>query len=272
MSKGKLAVLLLALGPVTCHQAILTAPPGSSVTLFANPEFIPANGGVSIITAVVIEPAGTPVPDGTIVQFFTNLGRIDEQGKTNDGVARVNLVSDSRSGTATVVGVSGGGAVAPPSPSPTPTAGTSGVSGVSAMGLPEAAGSAQSASAQSINNSGSVTVVIGSALPKLVIVTAVPTRIERTDPRESFIIANVFDENGNPVANVPVIFTIEGTPDPADTERMVSESAPRFTDNNGRAEDVMKTKYGLSAPQKTVTVRARTPIKDVEGTVEVTIN
>ena len=90
---------LLAAGlQLMCHQVILTAPPGSTITLIANPGFISANGGVSVISALVFEPAGTPVPDGTVVQFFTNLGRIDEQGKTNDGVARVNLVADSRSG------------------------------------------------------------------------------------------------------------------------------------------------------------------------------
>lgn len=241
MSKASAAFLLLALSQVTCHQAIVTAPPGSTITLVANPPFIPANGGVSVISAVVIEPAGTPVPDGTVVQFFTTLGHIDEQGKTNDGVARVNLVSDSRSGTAQVIGVSGGPA---PTPSGSPAPGPSG------------------------SGSGSVTVVIGSALPTLVIVTAEPIRIEKTDPRESFIIANVFDENGNTVANVPVIFTIDG--DPA-TERMVSEGAPRFTDNSGRAEDVMKTKYDLKAAQKVVTVRATTA-NGITATTLVTIN
>ncbi len=68
-----------------------------------------ANGGVCVITAIVTEDnTGTPVPDGTVVQFFTNLGRIDDQAKTKDGVARVNLVSDSRSGDATITVVSGG--------------------------------------------------------------------------------------------------------------------------------------------------------------------
>lgn len=227
MSKGKLALLLLALAHVTCHQAILTAPPESTITLVANPTFIVANGGVSVISALLIEKAGTPVPDGTVVQFFTNLGRIDEQGKTNDGVARVNLVSDSRSGLASITAVSGPAAVTKDD-----------------------------------------LVAIGSVLPDLVIVTAEPIRIERTDPRESFIIANVFDERGNPVANVPVIFTIDGTPD---TERMVSESSQRFTDNNGRAEDVMRTKYDLNAAPKVVTVRATTA-NDITATTLVTIN
>jgi adhesin/invasin len=49
-----------------------------------------------------------------VVQFFTTLGRIQEQGKTNDGVARVNLTSDSRSGNATVTAISGAAEVDSP--------------------------------------------------------------------------------------------------------------------------------------------------------------
>lgn len=103
----------LVLAHVTCNQVILTAPPGSTLLLSINPEFIPAHGGVAVVSALVIEPTGTPVPDGTVVQFFTTLGRIDEQGKTNDGVARVNLTSDARSGTAQVTAFSGDAADGP---------------------------------------------------------------------------------------------------------------------------------------------------------------
>jgi len=53
------------------------------------------------------EPAGTLVPDGTEVLFFTNLGRIDPVGKTVRGVAAVNFVSDARSGVASVTAMSG---------------------------------------------------------------------------------------------------------------------------------------------------------------------
>lgn len=99
-------LLLAALSP-SCGQAILSAPIGSTLALSINPTFIAANGDTAVVSVLVIEPAGTPVPDGTVVQFFTTLGRIQEQGKTNDGVARVNLISDARSGTATVTVFSG---------------------------------------------------------------------------------------------------------------------------------------------------------------------
>jgi hypothetical protein len=105
-SRGACAVLLGAL-VASCGQAIISAPVGSTITIFVNPPFIAAQGDTAIVSVLVLEPAGTPVPDGTVVQFFTTLGTIQEQAKTNDGVARVNLISDSRSGTAKVTAFSG---------------------------------------------------------------------------------------------------------------------------------------------------------------------
>jgi hypothetical protein len=223
--KAKLVLALLALGQVVCSQAILTAPPSSTITLVANPTFIAANGEVSIVSALVIEPAGTPVPDGTVVQFFTTLGRIDEQGKTNDGVARVNLVSDTRSGTAEITAASG-----------------------------------------STTGSGSVT--IGSGRPSRVIVSADPARIRAEDPRRSRIVANVFDDVGNAIRNVPVFFSVDGTPS---TEFMASGGAPIFTDTNGQAADELQTRYSRNEPAKTVTVNALTA-NGVTASVQVTIN
>lgn len=224
--KSKLMLVALAAAQVFCNQAILTAPVGATIpSLVANPTFIAANGEVSVISALVIEAAGTPVPDGTVVQFFTTLGRIEEQGKTNDGVARVNMVSDTRSGSAEISAFSGAA-------------------------------------------SKTVTVTIGSGRPARVIVTADPTRIRSQDPRKSRIVANVFDSNGNPVLNVPVFFSVEGTPA---TEFMASGGAPIFTDNNGQAVDELQTRYDREAVPKTVSVRALTP-NDQSGSVEVTIN
>jgi hypothetical protein len=108
MGKGRWGlVALLVLATATCEQAPMTAPVGSILAVFANPAFIVANGGVSVISASVIEPAGTTVPDGTVVLFFTTLGQIPPQWETKSGVARVNLVADSRSGTAQVTAMTG---------------------------------------------------------------------------------------------------------------------------------------------------------------------
>jgi hypothetical protein len=261
----------LALVTLMCHQVILTAPPGSTIALVANPEFIAANGGVSVISALVFEPAGTPVADGTVVQFFTNLGRIDEQGKTNDGVVRVNLVSDSRSGTATVRAFSGGsssGGAVTPSPSPSGSPGT---------GTPGGSSGA----------SGSVNVLIGTALPATITVTAFPQRVVG-DPRTSIIRAFVFDANGNGIFNVPVFFAISqgvapspsptaspsATPAPtpdAGPDFLESRGTPIYTDNNGLAQDVLIVRTSPTAPQRTVTITATTS-NSKTGSVSVVIN
>jgi hypothetical protein len=225
-----LLLVLLALTQPTCNQAIMTAPAGSSLTLFANPDIISANGGVSVISALVVEPAGTVVPDGTVVQFFTTLGAIDEQGKTNDGVARVNLRATGRSGTANITAVSGGEAAPAPSPSPTP-ASSSGGSGEA---------------------SDALTVTIGNLGAASVLVTANPSRI--TTSRSTHITATVFDLTGNPLPGVPVFFDVSAG---GETNFMDSGSRPQFTDSNGQAFDVMRTRNVVPGE---ATVRAQVPV------------
>ncbi len=216
LSRGVL-VALAALH-LTCNQSILNAPSGTTMTIFANPASIPANGGVATITALLIEPAGTPVADGTVVQFFTTLGRIEEQGKTNDGVARVNLVAEARSGTANISAFSG------------------------------------TAKAEKLE------VKIGAILPTRLLLTANPTRLETR--RASEITATVLDTDSNPVSNIGVIFTITKvtlagtTTSVTSDEFMESNGTPVFTDNNGRARDVMRTRRDVTAQQYIVEISA----------------
>ncbi len=92
----------------SCDGAYLTAPPGSRITLTANPPFVAAHGGSSLITAFVIEPSGTFVPDGTVVRWFTDIGRIDPETRTRNGIAQARFVSDTRSGDANIRAISGG--------------------------------------------------------------------------------------------------------------------------------------------------------------------
>jgi Big-like domain-containing protein len=219
--RALVAGLVAALCHLSC-QAILTAPTGSTLTLVVNPPFVEAHGGVAVVSALVQESIGTPVADGTVVQFFTDIGEIEEQGKTNDGVARVNFVSDSRSGKATVTATSGG--ITPKE----------------------------------------VTITIGSALPARVMVGATPQRI--TDSRSSQIVATVLDESGNPVPNTAVFFSVTGS-----TERMESGGEAVFTDNDGRARDVLRTQYPREFVAKNVTVTATTA-NGVTGTAIVTID
>lgn len=201
------AVLAATSVLITCSGVDFTAPPGSHLQLIANPEFIDAHGGISVITAIVTEPAGTPVADGTVIYFFSNLGSVDREGKTRDGVARVNLVADSRSGKATVTAISGGPAT---SASPSSSGSTGG-------------------------NSDTVEITIGNLRVKQIFVYAEPPRI--TDSRSTHVSALVFDEWGNPVSNAPVLFQIV-----VEATEYMDDPGPIFTDNNGRAESVMRTK------------------------------
>jgi hypothetical protein len=256
MTLRKAALLLLALSLGVCNQAIMTAPPGSTFpqnTLVANPEFIAAHGDVSVISGLLLKATGDPVADGTVVQFFTNLGKIDEQGKTNDGVVRVNLVSDSRSGKATITAFSGG-SVAGPSFVDGPVVGfsTGSITGGSAV-------SAEMATA-------TATVIIGSARPTTVVLTANPPRI--TTGTSTTLLAQVFDETGNPVANVPVIFQITSTSPPA---RLDSGGQAVFTDNDGRATDTLRTNSTV-AGNITVTATAANGKASPPLTVPVFIN
>lgn len=240
MSRARLIVAAaLVAANLSCGDAPLTAPAGSTVFLLANPPFVVANGGVSVVTAVVTEPAGTFVPDGTEVFFFTDLGRIESSRQTKDGVARVNFVADTRSGTANVTAVSGGPAQA--------TGGEGGASSGSGTG------------------SASVTIVIGSALPAQVIVTANPNSVTISTP--SRIVANVFDDNGNPVKNVPVVFTLSGG---SGAEILDGGGGQAFTDSNGQAFDTLRTGAG-SAVERTVTVAATTS-NGVTASVSVGVN
>jgi hypothetical protein len=260
--------LLLAtagLGAVRC-QAILTAPLGSVLRMEANPPFIEANGGVSVISVAVIEPTGTVVPDGTVVQFFTTLGRIDEQGKTNDGIARVNLVSTGLSGVANVTAVSGGEAPAvtsstigtPGSTTPgTTTPGT--ITPTTRPGPFPPGGSIQFGFAEG-EGSATMTVAIGSARPTRVVLAADAARV--TAQRPVRITAFVLDASttgdpprANPVANVPVFFRIEV---PTGAERLASGGDPVFTDLNGAASDTLTTTAAATAPPRTVNIIATT--------------
>lgn len=291
------ALLLVALvtSQLTCHQALFTAPPGSTITCSENPRTISAFNGVSVISCIVTEPAGTLVADGTVVQFFTTLGRIPEQGRTNDGVVRVNLEADGRSGIANGTAVSGGAAAAPgsttPGATPTPTV-------IPERGSVSASSSGTFATVGALQNSTDFTVTIGNPNAKLVRVVAFPPRL--TDSRTSQITANVFDEAGNPVAGVPVFFAVteavnatptppSGTPTPTPTtrptatptsgpppgegtEHMDSQGRPIFTDTNGQARDVLRTRYPRDAGQRRVTVEAVVPVGSLRGEVTIIIN
>jgi hypothetical protein len=195
----RLGAVALVAALIACGEgAYLTAPPGSTLDVVANPGFVASHGGTSELTAFILEPTGTAPPDGTVVRWFTNLGRIDPETRTRRGVALARFVSDARSGTATVTAISGGVTSAP------------------------------------------ITIEVGNIRVVDIHLRADPPRIIGSN--STHIIATVVDTNGNPVPGVPVVFRIREDPTSPGTEFMESSGRPIHTDNNGEAEDILRTR------------------------------
>jgi hypothetical protein len=249
MTRRAWALATAAAVAAGCGGAYLTAPPGSTIVVVANPDRIASHGGVSELMAIVTEPIGTDVPDGTVVFWSTTLGHVDRETRTEHGIARNRLVSDSRSGQAHVVATSGGEATPTtpsspggPGPGNPPTTTTTTLLG---PGSKTASAGFFSAAAQ---NSAFVDVIIGNALVAFVRLRANPQRI--TNSNTTHVIATVTDINGNPIPNVPVFFEVISN---KDTDFFESAGAAVFTNNNGEAEDLLRTRRTTVG---TITVRA----------------
>lgn len=266
-------LLALALAYVRCNPALSLAPPGSTMTLIANPCRIPSSGGVSQIRAILMKSTGLPVADGTVVQFFTDLGTIDSQGKTNDGIAIVNLQSDGRSGTATVTAmsggpVSGGGANPTGNPTTNPTTSPTNAAATGGLGVLSKDASTKATTGCTTSSGNTVAVTFGAAGAGKIIMNASPTGITRG--RTSLITAFVLDGDGNPVPNVAVYFSVSGSTN--NSERLASGGNPVFTDNNGQAQDILSTIADPSLVSYQVTVVASTGSAATDGKQTVQIN
>lgn len=94
-----------------CDSLPLTAPSESTISLHTNSTFAPLGGSVEL-TAIVTEPAGTPVHNGTSVTFTTTLGTLEPaQAHTNDGRATSRLRFGNEAGIAEVQAFSGDAAI-----------------------------------------------------------------------------------------------------------------------------------------------------------------
>jgi hypothetical protein len=248
--KGKAALAAAAAVLVSCAGAYLTAPSGSTLVLVVNPNFIPSHGGVSELSAIVTEPAGTDVPDGTVVLWSTTLGHVDRETRTVRGIARNRLISDSRSGTAMVTAASGSDALPPPTTTPGSTTTTTTISATTTTrpSSLEAGAARFVGSSSGIQASDSKPVTIGNVLVENIRLRAFPTRI--TNSNSTHVIATVTDSAGNPVANVPVFFDVVTN---KATEFFESAGAAVFTNNNGEAEDVLRTRRTVQGPPIQVT-------------------
>lgn len=102
-----LLLLIVTVAAAACDRDPLLAPVASTISITAQTTTL-RPGESTELTAIVIEEAGTPVHDGTVVRFSASLGRVDpEQAKTDEGIAKATFTAGSALGTARVVAISG---------------------------------------------------------------------------------------------------------------------------------------------------------------------
>jgi hypothetical protein len=145
-------------------------------------------------------------------------------------------------------------------PAPAPSASPTAAGFVSASAHVSASAVTDIATAPTGTGTASIPIIVGSALPKKVLMSADPPYL--TTSRQSAITANVFDGSGNPVRNVPVIFTVALTGTGDLRESLASGGSPQFTDSNGQAFDTLKTSTANGTTPKTARVTATVPTLD----------
>jgi hypothetical protein len=229
-STGWLAAGLAALVTVGCDKVQLTAPNSSSITLTTPTRMLPT-GGSTELSAQVIEPAGTPVQNGTTVRFTTNLGRVDPvETQTRNGVATTTFYAGDVSGTAEVKATSGA---------------SGGTSGTGTGGA--------------TTSTNAVTILIGAAAVDSVNLRASTATVPALGGTVE-ITATVIGVGGAPLAGIPVSFnTTAGT---LSTPREVS-------DGNGEAKTRLTTDTtatvtataGTKTSTPGITITAQNPIQ-----------
>lgn len=182
---GRLLVFLAAIAVASCDKVPLFAPTGTTIRLSTNTQVLPLNGTAQI-TAVVLEPGGNPVQNGTVVTFTSSLGSLTpSEAGTKDGKVTVTFNAGAQSGTAVINAFSG-------SSSTSGSGGSGGTSGGSTSGT-------------------GVSIVIGAAAVNSVVATASPSSVSQLGG-SSVITATVLDSSNNAVSGVPVSFaTDQGT-------------------------------------------------------------
>ncbi len=219
----------LAAGPA-CDKVPLMAPTETTITLFANTASLPINGTAEI-TATVIESAGTPVQNGTVVTFFTSLGTLEPaEARTNNGKATVRLNAGTQSGTATIRAASGANSTKDPQ----------------------------------------LAIAIGGAAAGRVEVFASPSSLP-SGGGTSALTAIVYDTGGNRLSNVQVSFSTDnGTVSPTTALTNGNGEATATLASTGAAKvTATVASGGTSAITATVDVRLRSA-PDVSITVGTT--
>ena len=100
--------LLAAVAVAGCDKVPLLAPTNTTIRLIAGLSVLPIAGSTEI-TAIVIESAGTPVQNGTVVTFTASLGTFEpREARTSNAQATVRYIAGSQSGSAKIGAFSGG--------------------------------------------------------------------------------------------------------------------------------------------------------------------
>jgi hypothetical protein len=204
---------LVAAGAGACDKAPLVAPTNSTITLTASNRVLPI-GGSTEVTAFVVEQAGTPVQNGTVVRFITSLGRVDPvEASTHNGVATATFVAGDISGIAEVRAVSG------------------------AAGGSSSTGTTGTGTTTTPSTSGNVVqITIGAAAVETVTVRTNPSTVSQNGGTVD-VIASVFGTGGRAVPGVTVTFS---------SNRGTLSSTTATTDANGDARVQLTTNADTS--------------------------
>jgi PKD repeat protein len=101
------ALLIAGACSSACDKVPLLAPTESTITLTVSTTTVPVSGTATLLASVV-EAAGTPVHNGTLVTFTSSFGTVDPvEARTEGGVAIARFVAGTQSGTAVIGAFSG---------------------------------------------------------------------------------------------------------------------------------------------------------------------
>jgi hypothetical protein len=213
----------------------LSAPTESTITLTISTTTVPVNGTAQVI-ATVIEQAGTPVQNGTLVTFTMTAG----QPAVENGTTSV------RNGTLT----SHGGASGTFDP---PEAETQNGRAVTTFRAGTASGTVNIGAASGGATAERVIVSIGGAAAGQVVLRAEPSSVPVTGGTTQ-LTAIVIDGSGNSLPGAPVVFS-------ADNGSLSSNSA--VTDANGEARVTLTTNRETVVTARVGTREGQTTIRAV---------
>jgi len=166
-------VVAVAAVQLGCSSTPLTSPTGSTISMTSDRSVLPLNGQATL-RAVVIESAGTPVHNGTVVSFTSTLGTVTPpEATTVNGVATTVFNAGSLSGTSVIHAFSGG---------------------------------ARTGSGNT--SSGGVEIKVGAAAAGSVSISATPSSVSQSGGTVT-IEARVLDPSGNPLPGVNVTFSTD---------------------------------------------------------------